>query len=84
MSLQIYRPVIINKINLQQNKLITKNTVLDLFKSTKGLAKLNLSNNSLADIGSEVLSHLNNLKTLDLSFNEFTKISSEVNCLYQY
>ena len=40
--------------------------------------EINLSNNSLHEIAEDVLSNLENLKHVDLSFNEFTKISSEV------
>lgn len=58
--------------------LTVNNNLLDVFKSSRSLTELNLSNNSLTEISSEVLSQLGNLKIIDLSFNEFTKISSEV------
>jgi Leucine-rich repeat (LRR) protein len=49
----------------------------DFLKSPTGLKSLCLANNSLSSIDPKVLSHLK-LNEIDLSYNEFTKLSANL------
>jgi Leucine-rich repeat (LRR) protein len=48
----------------------------------KKLRHLNLANNSLTEIDIEILQQLDELETLDLSHNDFNKISVEVRIFF--
>lgn len=45
---------------------------------TQKLRQLNISNNKLLDIDAVVVSHLTELRVLNLDYNQLTKLSAEV------
>lgn len=51
---------------------------------TQKLRQLEISNNKLSDIDGVVVSHLTELRVLNLDFNQITKLSAEVMFLYLY
>lgn len=51
---------------------------LDFLKSSFNLRSLNLANNSLSSIDPIIVAHLKELKEVDLSMNEFSKLSADL------
>lgn len=47
-------------------------------KSTTTLKSLSLANNSLSNIDPTIVAHLKELREVDLSLNEFTKLSADL------
>lgn len=45
---------------------------------TQKLRQLEISNNKLSDIDGAVVSHLKDLRVLNLDYNQLTKLSAEV------